>query len=787
MSAANDQWAQYKAEIESRLDFAKVYAAIQGTKPSGQGCCVGLCPFHDDQKPSFGFDTSAGTWECFAGCGKGGVLDFLMRRSGLGFKETLCGLGDELGVPRPASNGEGTGQITYDYKDETGELKFQVVRNPNKKFYQRRPDGNGDWIYDLKGVRRVLYRLPELLARPTETVYITEGEKDADRLATLGIMATTNPGGAGKWRAGYANILAGRDIVILPDNDVPGRAHADKVAGSLRGKARSVRIVELPDLPAKGDISDWLNAGGNRAQLETLVSQIPSDLPQTPAPTGVPRPVIEIADRPLRDILDAAWEAVLGANEPPQVFNSGGYLARLRDFGSGPQIELIEERTAISLLARAADWIRTRKDSSFQAKPPREAAAELIVNPHPELPAINAVITTPVFDHNWGLINKPGYHKAARLWLHLPDEGVQLEIPPSPSKEDFTWARALLLDDLLVDFPFASESDRAHAMAALLLPFARQMFEGPTPIHLLEAPTPGSGKSLLAELISTIALGSGAGCTTLTTNEEESRKKLTAILSRGASVISVDNLQGGLWSSQVAAAITAEVWEDRILGKTQMVRFANRALWLVSANNPKLSMEIARRCIRIRIDPGEEQPWKRTGFKHDPIREWVRQNRWSLVRAILILIQNWIVVGAPHAQKTLGSFEAWSRVIGGMVGSICQPGFLEDTDTFYETADQEAGEWRAFVTAWWDRYADTPVTPAVLLELAKAESLIPFAYSGATDNARLSKFGRTLSQIRDRRFGNVRAVIIKNKKRCSNDYRLVQMTGDLFNCSGERN
>ncbi|MBU2501968.1 hypothetical protein KJ682_11625, partial [bacterium] len=255
--------------------------------------------------------------------------------------------------------------------------------------------------------------------------------------------------------------------------------------------------------------------------------------------------------------------------------------------------------------------------------------------------------------------------------------------------------------------------------------------------------------------------------------------------SRGSPIIAVDNLQGGLWSAQVAAAVTAEFWEDRLLGKTQMVRFPNRALWLVSANNPKLSMEIARRCVRIRIDPGQEQPWKRTGFKHDPIREWVRQNRWELVRAILTLIQHWIASGAPHAEKTLGSFEAWARVMGGMVRHLGLEGFLEDSDEFYEAADPESGEMAAFITAWWDRHAETPVTPATLLALAEAEKMIPFATSGATDAARLARFGRALSQIRDRRFGDLKVTVSKNKKRCSNDYRLVQVTGNLFNHSKE--
>jgi Toprim-like len=161
----------------------------------------------------------------------------------------------------------------YDYKGGTGELLFQVQRFEPKKFTQRRPDGNG-WKYSVKGVRQVPYRLPELLtAPPHKTVYIVEGEKDADRLASLGLVATCNAGGAGKWRAAHAAYFKDRTVIVIPDNDNAGRNHAQKVAKSLKGIAAHVRILELPDLPEKGDVSDWLDAGGTAEKLVALPSK----------------------------------------------------------------------------------------------------------------------------------------------------------------------------------------------------------------------------------------------------------------------------------------------------------------------------------------------------------------------------------------------------------------------------------------------------------------------------------------------------------------------------------
>jgi hypothetical protein len=169
----------------------------------------------------------------------------------------------------------GPGEViaTYDYKDANGKLLFQVCRTNDKRFFQRRPDGDGGWINGLGNIKPVLYRLPELLqaVQRGEMVFIPEGEKDVNNLARLGLAATTNPMGAGKWRDHYGDCLKGASCVILPDNDDPGRKHAEQVARSLHGKAASVKILELPGLPPKGDVSDWLAAGHAKEDLLRLV------------------------------------------------------------------------------------------------------------------------------------------------------------------------------------------------------------------------------------------------------------------------------------------------------------------------------------------------------------------------------------------------------------------------------------------------------------------------------------------------------------------------------------
>lgn len=776
-----DQWVKYKADVLAWMDIPAVFKEIRDQKSSGNGCISGLCPFHDDHSKSFGVDTKTGTWECFAGCGKGDVFAFIEKTTDKPFKDVLLDLGDQLGLPRPIVGGGSTeSKINYDYLDESGALLYQVVRGPGKKFWQQRPDGNGGWVKNLQSVRRVLYRLPDLIARPSEMVYVVEGEKDADRLLAAGLLATTNSGGAGKWKPPHSECLRGRDVVIIPDNDKAGREHAVQVARELQGIAASVKIVKLPDSPPKGDASDWLDAGHTIVELQALVGQT---APEGPGSEGNPagqRPVIVINGRQLIEVIDDAWQAVLTENDPPYLFTTAGRLSRLVCMGGVPSIEYLEDAAAYGLLMRKATWMQQRGGQLRDAHPPKDAAKDFLANPHPDLPVLEAVASTPVFDQDWRLITRPGYHREARLWLHLNEDAATYDVPLRPSAEELAAARALLVDDLLVDFPFAADSDRAHAVAALLLTFVRRMIDGPTPIHLFEAPIPSSGKTLLADLISIVALGEYAGNTTMSDDENETRKKITALLGVGTPIITFDNVRDGLRSAQIAAAITAYMWKDRLLGQTKIVTFPNRALWIMTANNPILSLEIARRCVRIRINPPEEQPWKRTGFKHDPIRGWAMLNRPALVRAILIIIRSWIAAGAPRSTQTLGSFESWAGMVGGMVDHLGLPGFLGDADAFFAAADLESGEWRAFVQVWYERHGTSPVGVRELLALAEEKDLVGFAYASKSETGQRMRLGRALSGLRDRRFGDLRVVVGGDRTRKTNQYRLVPVAADLF-------
>jgi hypothetical protein len=250
--------------VSAPVDRVLAALADCGVRRCGTGW-IARCPAHDDRHASLAIGEGAdgrALLHCHGGCELVQVLNSL----GLTMRDLF------VGPPAPKIDGA----IVYDYFDERDELLHQVVRHRPKEFRQRRPDGCGGWIWDIAGVRRVLYRLRELMAAsPDRIVYVVEGEKDTDNLRALGEIATTNPQGAGNWRPEYAEVLRGRHVVILPDHDDVGRQHGADVARSLRGVAASVRVVQLPGLPAKGDVSDWLAIGGTVAELRALVAATP--------------------------------------------------------------------------------------------------------------------------------------------------------------------------------------------------------------------------------------------------------------------------------------------------------------------------------------------------------------------------------------------------------------------------------------------------------------------------------------------------------------------------------
>lgn len=245
-------------------EYAAVFARLNKVGPTtihGRPAWKALCPLHDDSKPSMCLwkgDNDSLRVTCFA-------CDATRKQlaAKLGLEESA------FFPPKETCRSKGF-VATYDYCDEDGKVLYQVVRKKDKEFPVRRPSDNG-WDWGLGQQKRVLYRLPELMKAGRRRVFFVEGEKDADALCQLGLVATTNPGGAGKWEPQYSEQLAGRHVVLIPDNDEPGHAHVERVAGAISSTVGSVCLLYLAGLKPQGDVSDWLAGGGTVEELKRLV------------------------------------------------------------------------------------------------------------------------------------------------------------------------------------------------------------------------------------------------------------------------------------------------------------------------------------------------------------------------------------------------------------------------------------------------------------------------------------------------------------------------------------
>lgn len=248
------------AAMTAAAPYDNLLARLTKVKSTGKRSCMACCPAHEDRTPSLSIKEGNGgtvVLTCHAGCETSDVVAAL----GLSMSD-LFPASEVPAFRAPVPSRAGSAMVrSYDYVDADGQLLFQVCRYSPKDFRQRRRNRSGGWDWTRGDAPLVLYRLPEVLEAIAleREVYIVEGEKDAETLHELGLTATTNPGGAGKWSEDFSRIFTGARVIILPDNDERGRAHAEQVAtGCTAAGAAAVKVVSLPGLPLKGDVSDWM-------------------------------------------------------------------------------------------------------------------------------------------------------------------------------------------------------------------------------------------------------------------------------------------------------------------------------------------------------------------------------------------------------------------------------------------------------------------------------------------------------------------------------------------------
>ena len=481
----------------------------------------------------------------------------------------------------------------------------------------------------------------------------------------------------------------------------------------------------------------------------------------------------------IKNITESSWRIIHQANRKcPQIFRFGNALAILEpeSNNAGYHITILDNYKLRHKLIRLGNWCYSRGKHLRPYVHTITALEDILATLEPELPCLKGVAPVPVFASDGTLVTEPGYCEKTGFFYCPPANFILPEISSRPTPLQLEAAKRLILEELLGDFPFMGKSELSHAVGLLILLFVRNMINGPTPLHLIEKSTVGTGATLLARSISHICTGGEFTVLPEGKDGDETRKRLTAVLINVPWFLVLDNLSRVLDSSALAIVLTATYWEDRILGQSKHIRIPVWCAWVATGNNPTLSYEITRRTVRIRLDAKTETPHLRdpSKFRHPELLAWIKENRPNLVGAVLTLVQHWIAQGRPKSKKSLGGFESWAAVIGGILECAGVEGFLENTLEFYDDVQTEQEQKKVFVAAWFKKYGERDIRAGDLFQIFEIHDVVPNSSESTADRSTKTRIGFFIKKLKDQVFqlefstALVTVVVRKSKRKIEN-------------------
>ncbi len=408
-----------------------------------------------------------------------------------------------------------------------------------------------------------------------------------------------------------------------------------------------------------------------------------------------------------------ADQAVAALASDPDVYQRGNALVRVqrdcRPAGAvtrppgSPTIASLPMPTLRETLTRRATWLKVRAGRDgpehVAAHPPDWCVAGVAARgAWPSVRYLEGIVETPVLRPDGSILDRPGYDHATGL-LHEPAAAFPA-VPVAPTHADAKTAADVLLD-IVCDFPFAGPSHRAAWLAALLTPFARHAIDGCCPCFVFDGTTPGSGKSLLADVIATVATGRTMPRKAYPSDDDEMRKTITAVALAGDPLVLLDNVATAFGTASLDAALTGRTWRDRVLGRSEMTaELPLYTTWYASGNNVQIRGDALRRVLPCRLEPTQERPEERQGFRHPHLLAKVRAERAAVVKAALTILRAFHLAGRPtDGLKPFGGFEAWSALVRGAVAWSTGVDPLDAREDL-RAADSDSLTLNALVHAW---------------------------------------------------------------------------------------
>jgi hypothetical protein len=394
--------------------------------------------------------------------------------------------------------------------------------------------------------------------------------------------------------------------------------------------------------------------------------------PDPDAPTDAS--IIVVSTR-RNEVVDLAVEAMGGlqevyqrANELVRVLRDSVPSKKLIRPPGSPRISLMPKARLHELMSIAAAWKSFTESGKLRDSHPPAWVIDAVMarGEWPKIRHLEAIIETPIVRHDGSILDRPGWDSETTL-LYEPEILFTDMVADQPSHDEARMAADELLD-VVSQFPFVNETHSAAWLAGLLTPLARFAIDGPCPLFLFDANSPGSGKSLLCDIISVIATGRPMPRTAYPDNDEEMRKRITSIALAGDRLMMLDNIAATFGGSSLDGMLTGRTWKDRILGHSEMSPdLPLFTVWYGTGNNITFRGDVLRRVIHCRLEARQERPEERTEFKHERILQWVTAERRRLLSACLTILSAYLKAGKPDRLPPLGSFEVWSDVVRSAV------------------------------------------------------------------------------------------------------------------------
>ncbi|MBF0503054.1 MAG: hypothetical protein HQM09_23200 [Candidatus Riflebacteria bacterium] len=459
------------------------------------------------------------------------------------------------------------------------------------------------------------------------------------------------------------------------------------------------------------------------------------------------------------------------------IYQYGNQIVRVRYMKGVPKIEDVSQTALKTELQEHYQMVYEDEEGNEKQLPgvPSGLAQQLLERRRWAIPAIRGIVNCPTFAENGSIATTEGYDPTTETILNLGGRGVPT-VPHIPTEADVANAKRLIFDEFLVDFKFKDIASLANITGLCMLPFIRPLIDGPLPLHLVSADKPGYGKSKLIDLIGFIATGGEAYGITAADKNWAWNAIITSTLCEQPTIVCIDNFDKKLDSAPLARLLTCTEWNDRVYRTTNNVTVQNNAIWCATANKPKLSAELTRRTVLIQFKPIAEDPAKRTGFKHSNIVTWVKDARSQLLQAFLILVRNWFAKGRPGSDAVMGSYEAYTQIVGGLLEVNGIPGFLGNQQELSGTVDAAEVEIEAFVQSWAGTFGAERVSPSQLVRHIESHELMKSVICGKTVDSKKNVLGRTL---RDMNNTNVCGYLIQvhhNTRNKTYSYSLTPVT-----------